>query len=120
MIDVAGQMIAVRPFTGVGVGNFSNASQAMLGYPLDWVHNVPLLVTSELGLIGLAAFLGMIGSMFAVGWTRWRARSITLWQALIGGTMAGLLTIMLFDHYLWTVPQGMLLWAFVAGKWMAE
>ncbi|HET7087784.1 MAG TPA: O-antigen ligase family protein [Anaerolineae bacterium] len=120
MIDVASQLIVTHPLTGVGAANFSNASRGMLGYPLDWVHNVPLLVTSELGLIGLAAFLGMNGSMLAAGWTHWRSRSITLWQALLGGAVVGLSTIMLFDHYLWTAPQGALLWAFVAGRWMAE
>jgi O-antigen ligase len=75
---------------------------------------------SELGLIGLVAFLGLIGSMFAVGWQRWRAQSITLWQALLGGSLVALLVIMLFDHYPWTAPQGALLWALLAGCWMRD
>ena len=120
MIDVASQLIVTHPLNGVGAANFSSASRVLLGYPLDWVHNVPLLVTSELGLIGLAAFLGLIGSMVAVGCTRWRARSITLWQALLGGSLVALLVVMLFDHYLWTAPQGTLLWALLAGCWMME
>ncbi len=122
MIDVAARLIAARPLTGVGAANFSTASQTVTwkGYALDWVHNVPLLVTSELGLPGLAAFLTLIGSMVAAGARRWLSRSITLWQALIGGGLAALLTIMLFDHYLWTAPQGALLWALLAGWWMAD
>jgi O-antigen ligase len=122
MIDVAVQLIADRPLTGVGAANFSAASRTVTAqhYALDWVHNVPLLVTSELGLPGLAAFLAMIGSMIAVGARRWRSRSITLWQALTGGGLAALLAIMLFDHYLWTAPQGALLWALLAGGWMAD
>jgi len=120
MIDIAGQVIAARPLTGMGAANFSSASRELLGYPLGWVHNVPLLVTSELGLIGLAAFLGMIGSMLAVGWRRWRSRSISPWQALIGGSLAALLAVMLFDHYLWTAPQGALLWALLIGCWMTD
>ena len=120
MIDVAGQLIASHPLSGVGAANFSSASRELLGYPLDWVHNVPLLVTSEMGLIGLAAFLGMIGSMLAVGWRRWRARSISRWHALIGGSLVALLGVMWFDHYLWTAPQGALLWALLIGCWMAD
>ena len=122
MIDVVVQLIAARPLTGVGAANFSTASQTVTwqGYALDWAHNVPLLVASELGLPGLAACLALLGSIVAAGARRWRSRSITLWQALIGGGLAALLTIMLFDHYLWTAPQGGLLWALLAGVWLAN
>ena len=120
LIEVAGQLIAAHPLTGVGAANFSLAGRALLGYPLDWVHNVPLVVASELGLPGLAAFVAVIGSMLVVGWARWQSRSITLWQALTGGGLAALMLIMLFDHYLWTAPQGALLWALLAGWWMAD
>ncbi len=120
MIDTADQLISARPITGVGAANYISAATALLGYPLDWVHNVPLLVTSELGLPGLALFLLMLGSLVSVGLRRWRQRSITLWQALIGGVLVGLLPILLVDHYLWTDPQGTILFAFVAGLWLRE
>ena len=118
MIHVAGQLIAAQPLTGVGAANFSVASRAF-GDPLGWAHNVPLLIASELGLVGLALFVAMLGAMGATGWIRWQARSIGFWQALVGGGLVGLMTVMLFDHYLWTAPQGTLLWALLAGWWMA-
>jgi len=119
MIDVAVRLIVAHPLTGVGAANFSTASQTLLGYPLDWVHNVPLLITSELGLPGALAFATIVGSMAWIGRRRWRSRSLTMWQTLTGGGLVALLTIMLFDHYLWTAPQGTLLWALLAGLWMA-
>ena len=120
MIDTADQLISAKPITGVGAANYISAASALVGYPLDWVHNVPLLVTSELGLPGFALYALVIGTLFAVGVRRWRQRSITLWQALIGGVLAGLLPILLVDHYLWTDPQGTILFAFVAGLWLRE
>lgn len=120
MMSLAVEMIGAHPLTGVGAANFGVASRFLLGYPLDWVHNVPLLVTSELGLPGLVAFVAMIASLFVVGWRRWRLRSMTLWQCLLGGGLVALVLVMLVDHYLWTTPQGTLLWALIAGRWMAE
>jgi O-antigen ligase len=122
MMELAVQMIALRPLAGVGAANFSVASQILSADHLasDSVHNVPLLITTELGLPGLAAFLTMLISMVAIAWDRWRSRSITLWQALAGGGLAALLMVMQLDHYLWTAPQGMLLWAALAGMWVRE
>ena len=120
MLSLAAEMIAARPMTGVGAANFSVMSRVMLGYPLDWVHNVPLLVTSELGLPGLAAFAAMIASLLGAARRRWRLRSMTMWQCLLGGGLAALMLVMLFDHYVWTTPQGALLWSLITGWWMAE
>ena len=117
-VEIARQLIAAQPLTGVGAANFVLAASAWFGYPVDWVHNVLWLITSELGLPGLTLFLLMIGVLMAVGVRRWQLRSITLWQALIGGSLVGLLPILLFDHYLWTDPPGVLLFAFLAGLWL--
>jgi O-antigen ligase len=120
MINLAGEIIAARPWLGVGAANFSLASKLILGYPLDWVHHVPLLITSELGLPGLSAFLVSAGSLIVVVWRRWRSRSLTVWQSMIGGGVAAIAVVMFFDHYPWTAPQGALLWGLLAGWWMAD
>jgi len=49
---------------------------------------------------------------------RWRAQSISVWQALVGGGLIALIIVMQFDHYVWTAPQGGLLWAWLAGWWL--
>lgn len=120
MNELAVKMMIAQPLTGVGAANYSTAVRAMVGYPLDWAHNVPLLIGSELGLPGLALFALMMGTLVFTGGRRWRTRSISPWQALVGGALLGLTMIMLFDHYLWTAPQGTLLWAWLAGWWMRE
>jgi O-antigen ligase len=57
---IAVDLIRRSPWQGVGAGNYPVAAQA-----LDWnartVHNVPLLVAAELGLLGLLllAWLGL-------------------------------------------------------------
>lgn len=119
-IAVAGRLIALQPFTGVGAANFTAAASALSSQSMGWVHMVPLLVLSELGLPGLALFVVMIGALVAIGVRRWRQRSFTLWQSLIGGALAGLLPIALVDQYLWVHPQGALLFAFLAGLWLRE
>jgi O-antigen ligase len=120
MIEATAQLYRLHPLPGVGLANFIVASRQVTpgGFALDWVHNVPLLILVELGVVGLGLSLAMIGSMLVVGWRRWRARSITPWQAVLGGTLICLLAIMMFDHYIWTAPQGGLLWMLLAGWWM--
>ncbi|HET7375643.1 MAG TPA: O-antigen ligase family protein, partial [Anaerolineae bacterium] len=59
LMHAAFELIALRPLTGVGIGNFIASSQTFIGTAaeFDWVHNVPLLITSELGVPGLALWL---------------------------------------------------------------
>lgn len=67
------------------------------------VSNVYLLIAEEMGLVGLVAFLGLVGMLFALAW-RVRhlaladARLEPLWlglhAALVGALVGGL-----FDHY---------------------
>jgi len=67
------------------------------------VSNVYLLIAEEMGLVGLVAFLGLVGMLFALAWRVRRlaladARLEPLWlgvhAALVGALVGGL-----FDHY---------------------
>lgn len=67
------------------------------------VSNVYLLIAEEMGLVGLGAFLGLVGMLFALAWRVRRsaladARLEPLWlglhAALVGALVGGL-----FDHY---------------------
>jgi hypothetical protein len=64
-------------------------------------------------LIGLSMI-----ALIAIGVRRWRARSILMWQAMVGGALIALVIIMQFDHYVWTMPQGGLLCAWLVGWWL--
>jgi len=121
LIDAALQLIAAHPLGGVGAGNFSAATRAVSsdGTALDAVHNVPLLIGAELGLAGLAVAGGAAAILAVVGFRRWRARSVHPWHGLIAGSLTALALAGLFDHYPWSVPQGGLLGAWLAGWWLA-
>lgn len=105
-IEVAVRLVVAHPVTGVGMGNFSVAGSQLDGAPIDWVHNVPLLVTSELGLVGVGLWLSGIVAVMR------RSRGA---PASVAAAVAALLVVMLFDHYAWTSSQGVYLWAMVSG-----
>ncbi len=122
LLNTAVAMIARYPVLGAGIGNFGVASYHLTAPPtyLDWVHNIPLLIASELGLLGLAMWLTGIAALIALGLARWRQTGLTREQALGGGAIAAMLVIMLFDHYLWTSSQGVYVWAALTGWWVSS
>jgi O-antigen ligase len=70
---VAGlRMFAAHPILGVGAGNYSAAYSrfacADWPTPLGHAHNYYINTAAELGVIGLAAFLALVGCALALGW----------------------------------------------------
>jgi O-antigen ligase len=67
------RMIAARPVLGVGVGRYYDASALFLTPQMAWVygfqnaHNQFLQIAAELGLVGVALFLVLIGVVVARG-----------------------------------------------------
>ena len=65
------RLITERPLLGLGVGksNFGNTVKKYkdLSVPYDHAHNTYLQIAVELGLVGLAAFLWLFGSVFYNG-----------------------------------------------------
>ncbi len=116
--QLALRIFAAHPLTGVGISQSVVIMHDLMGTPIDWAHNVPLLVAAELGAGGSVLVGLLIIAALAIGVQRWRARSITLWQALIGGALIALAIVMQFDHYVWTMPQGGLLCAWLVGWWL--
>ncbi len=115
--EVALRLIAARPITGVGIGNSGVASQSIAASAgVNWVHNVPLLVASELGLVGLTLWLIAIGTLIRSGLGRRSDSSV--WRVTCFSAIIAMLIIMLFDHYLWTSSQGVYVWAALSGGWL--
>jgi hypothetical protein len=114
----AWQMFAAHPLTGVGLAQSIVVMSAGAAAPIDWIHNFPLLAAAELGLGGLIPIGLLAIAMSATGVRRWQSRSISVWQALVGGGLIALVIVMQFDHYVWTAAPGGLLWAWLTGWWM--
>ncbi len=103
-------LIRQHPFIGTGAGN--STAQLMKENPdrpiwgIQPAHNVPLLIWSELGLIGLLLSVGFVVSLSFSKST------------LFGPQFAGLIVLfpsLLSDHWLWTSHFGLLLFAFLLG-----
>jgi O-antigen ligase len=88
-IDVAGD----NPLVGVGTKQFETEALRRgiteRGAPVENVHNIPLGVLAEQGVIGLAAFLVFLGQLFARGLRALRLQN-GLGRALALGLLAGL------------------------------
>jgi len=95
--------------TGVGVGRFIpvlagdpvyTASGIRLMQP---VHNVFMLVFSEVGLMGILSMAGF-------GTLLWCKKLKMMKSLVLFSLIATFFFIGMFDHYLWSLPQGLALW----------
>lgn len=123
LMDGALALIRRRPSLGVGLGNFPVAlyrlvPETVAAYPsYQPVHNVLLLLTAELGLLGGVLWLGLLVAPWIMLWLRRRELAITPWWAGLSGALAGLSVVSLFDAYVWSAHQGMLALTLVLGLW---
>lgn len=94
------------PIIGVGLGNYTIAASRLDTARASWeyqpVHNVPLLILAELGLVGaflfILAFVSLIFYLLSLTHGFNRLSSIV-----------PLLPLALLDHYLWSSGAGLLL-----------
>ncbi|MBU4285165.1 O-antigen ligase family protein [Patescibacteria group bacterium] len=113
------EMIKEKPILGIGVGNFVNYSQnysaylraasKMIDVPRQdsgqlvpsWiyqpVHNIYLLIASEIGILGVLAFLGFVAIVLL--------DEIKKKSAFLLLTISFLI-LALLDHYFWTLQSG--------------
>lgn len=109
--QIAEDAIASSPIIGVGAGHFPWYAADYLFYRTDYdlrganVHNVPLLVWSELGLVGLVLLSIHLG---AATIAILKQRDLDQ-VALLAATLA-LFVVGLFDHYTWSLIHTQTLW----------
>ena len=124
--DAAVALIQMRPWFGVGMGNFSAALYRLLPEAVSYyseftpVHNVLLLATAELGVLGGVLWLCLILAPWLALWLRRRWVKMTPWWAGLCGAIAALAVASFFDHYLWSFQQGRLMLWLVYGLWARE
>lgn len=101
---------------GVGAGNFvgwlMEYQPNLARYLYQPVHNIYLLIYSEVGIIGIAFFLAFLGSL-KFAFLKRRIRSLPAQAAFL--VWVAMLAAGLFDHFPWTLQQGrFLLWSATA------
>lgn len=117
-IDVSRGTISDHFFVGTGAGQFvldmQNYSKQVLEFwQFQPVHNVFLLICSELGFVGLVLWIYLI---FELVFKKSNVpRGTTIWNIYFKAVFIGFLLIMLFDHYLWDIHQGQILIWLVLG-----
>lgn len=117
---LAGQAVAViqqHSLLGIGIGSFilNLAQHAPIGYIIEPVHNLPLLMVSELGIGGAIILVGLVIVIAR------QIRKIHEPKAvLISAGLVGLCVISLFDHSLWTLAPGRIFLSLVLGLWAGQ
>lgn len=113
--EVALKLIKENPLLGAGFSNFIPVfGQFYTNLPI-WtfqpVHNIYLLIAAETGMLGLLAFLWFLFLTLKSAWPRRRNLSVSCLLFLI----FCLLLIGLFDHFLWDIQQGQILFWLLLG-----
>lgn len=89
-----------KPLTGIGVGNYTIAARNTFPNRAPWeyqpVHNIPLLMGAELGILGI-----LLAAMIIINAFRLLSISYNL------SVIAPILPLFLFDHYLWSSFAGL-------------
>jgi O-antigen ligase len=106
LMHLAYHIIAANPLLGVGANNFAAVMNDYAGseFRSEWiytVHNQFLLVCSETGLIGLAAYLWIFVALIRNGWRLWATGS-DMWAPMGLGIVAaifGLIAHMCVDIF---------------------
>ncbi len=101
--ETALSIFKTSPIFGVGVHNYTHAlyesDNALPGYALQPVHNVPLLMLVEWGVVGVLVIV--FGTIYLI------RKKQAYKTAII--TLVILAPILLLDHYLWSLYSGILL-----------
>ena len=93
LMNLAFRIIADHPLLGVGSNNFSTAMDSYVtrefqtGF-LYTVHNKYLLIWTEVGVLGLLAYLAFLFGVLRKGWMCWRFNDPLLSPLALGFTAA--------------------------------
>ena len=104
------ELIGERPFLGAGLGQYLSVATA-LNNEAALVHNVPLLIGVELGLLGLALWL------FFWGWPLWRYGRSARHRSGTAVWLALSLFALVHPEPTLFLPKGAVLWGLAAAQW---
>lgn len=115
--DIALDIIKQNPLLGIGIGNFVWFLYQNFQFKETWlyqpVHNLFLLIASEIGILGLIIFI-----LFLVRVIFCKIKTLGIKKAAGNPFLLLFLSFLvlgLIDHYFWTIQQSRLLFWFVLG-----
>ena len=114
------------PALGVGLANYPTAlyhlaRETVAAYPVyQPVHNVLLLATAELGVLGGGLWLALLVAPWLALWRKRQTVQMTAWWAGTGGALAALAVVSFFDAYPWSAHQGKLMLWLILGLWARQ
>lgn len=111
------KMFISSPWIGVGIGTFMDNFKKFIAtdykYTAAYAHNCYLQMASEIGVIGLAAFLSMLAVFFYQGIKALKTQGKTFHWYILLASLAGILGYcvqMGVDTILYSLDLGMLFW----------
>ncbi|MBU1119545.1 O-antigen ligase family protein [Patescibacteria group bacterium] len=120
LTDVSYDFITYSPFVGIGMGNFIYTMSIYYFGLEDWVyqpvHNLYLLITAEIGLMGLGILLiillRVVKRLYIAIQKKGKITLPMLFSIILGSILifAGF-----FDHYFWSIRQGIMLFWLTLG-----
>ncbi len=113
---IAGETAVSNPVLGVGQGNFVWHTLKTFHFDKDYlyqpVHNIYILIASEVGFVGLALFLLFVFYLAYSFVSKTGLRALYQFSFFI--VFASILTMGLFDNFFWTLQQGQIIfWMFL-------
>ncbi|MBD3359399.1 MAG: hypothetical protein GF365_01680 [Candidatus Buchananbacteria bacterium] len=131
---------------GVGLGNYtlalySQSGQDQVVWAYQPVHNVFILMATEIGVIGFLIFVLLVIEVFHKLWHFKIKEQLKLinvfklfkfttiyyfyqrrfyWFLGLSAIFFMLLVVMFFDHYIWTLYFGIILWWLILGLWLKQ
>jgi len=116
---IAVSTISENPFLGLGMGNFVwhlvNNYQLKEFWLYQPVHNLYLLITSEVGIVGIILFLIFLGKLLIPEIKKFFKNKLNIIGLCLNAVMFSFLCLGLIDHYFWTIQQSsLLLWLMLA------
>jgi O-antigen ligase len=116
--QVAWQLFKGSPLLGIGQGNFvwTFIRPAVFeNWVYQPVHNIYLLIAAEIGILGLFAFLWFLFKIMRSIYMERKAIKDRLALYCLLGIFVFFLAIGFFDHFLWDLQQGQLMFWIVLG-----
>ncbi|MDD5431486.1 MAG: O-antigen ligase family protein [Candidatus Omnitrophica bacterium] len=117
MWEAAFKMFLSKPWLGVGIGtfmfNFKNFVSKDYPFTTPYAHNCYLQIASEIGIIGLLAFLLILGAFFYKNIKTLNLRSNNYsWYILLATTASvlGYCVQMVVDTIFYSLDLGILFW----------